>query len=83
MLRRSNDDFDENGVCRDGRGIRVGLSVMDGRHAPVHDGMGGTRMQQPGFRYGSEFAQLRRAEARDAYLRGISEEWRGPKCSGD
>ena len=75
---KDDDAFDENGVLKDGRTVRVGMRIMDGRNTPVHDGMGGTRMHQPGCRYGSEFAELRRAEARDAYVRQISEEWRGP-----
>ena len=77
-MRHDDDDFDENGVLKDGRTVRVGMRIMDGMRSRVHDGMGGTRINQHGCRYGSEFAQLRRDEARDAYVWRISDEWRGP-----
>jgi hypothetical protein len=71
--RDDNDDFDERGVLKDGRRMRVPMSAMDGevsRHdTGLHDGSGNRRLihHQPGFIVSDAFAVEERQRVRDAY----------------
>jgi len=57
-----DDAFDANGVCKDGRGLRVPMMTRD---------------HQPGFRSLSDTAvRDARHEARDGYVRRTCEAWR-------
>ena len=85
--RDDNDDFDERGVLKDGRRLRVPMSAMDGqqqevsRHANhLHDGSGNRRLihHQPGFVVSDRFTDEERQRVRDAhdeYEREITTAW--------
>jgi hypothetical protein len=52
MRKLNDDDFDENGVLKDGRSIRVPMMMMDAVQrgvAQLHDGRGGPVGHRPGF----------------------------------
>jgi hypothetical protein len=75
MLAKIDDDE----IAKDGEVLRVPAFLMDGR-APVivSDGFGGTRMNQPGFRFGDAGSECSRAEAREEYVGRLERAWRDP-----
>ena len=68
------DEHDDDDIARDGEVLRVPLYSIDST-PPVHDGVGGIRMNQPGYRYGSAQAEQRRVDAREDYVRRTTEAW--------
>jgi hypothetical protein len=91
MITRKDEDFDENGLLRNGRSTRVGMmtrdSVRDERLTIVDAfGNGGAALQRPGARYAVQGAGTTdpaptHADARDeAYRQHDAEEarrWQG------
>jgi hypothetical protein len=87
--KRDDDDdddyeaFDDGGVLKDGRSIRVPISFMDAYHraqlkdVAVHDGLGNPAGHRPGFVY--ETTGARPADdARNAYVKWLGEAWCQP-----
>ena len=70
----NDDDFDENGLLRDGRTLRVGMLMRDSL-SPVqlaiadshtlHDGLGNAAGNKPGYVFAADASA--RATLRDAY----------------
>jgi hypothetical protein len=92
MEHVTDDDFDENGILKDGHSFRVPMFMADGNSARplITDaaGNGGAALHRPGARYVSstphtldaaEQVTLRhmRDEAYSSYDREISEQWKG------
>jgi hypothetical protein len=79
-----DDAFDEAGVLKDGRSLRVPLSFMDAYHraefndVAVHDGLGNPAGHRPGFVYETTLARPAH-HARDAYVKWLGEAWRQPR----
>ena len=87
--KRDDDDhnFDERGVLKDGRRMRVPMSAMDGqqqelsRHAHhLHDGSGNYHLihHQPGFIVSDAVTPEERqrvSDARDEYERELTTAW--------
>jgi hypothetical protein len=74
-LDDDDDAFDANGVCRDGRGVRVSTMIMDSRRfAQLTDD--DVRDHQPHFGRPSDAVLDARKQARDAYVRRTCEAWR-------
>jgi|ERR1019366_5313085 hypothetical protein len=88
-----DDDFDENGVLRDGRSIHVPLMMCDSiqrevaRHGlatRLHDGRGGPVGHRPSFVYSTD-ASLNdaREEAYRLYDQEMGERWRHGDAGGE
>jgi hypothetical protein len=85
--RDDDDDFDERGVLKDGRQMRVPMSTMDARPPDVakhsgrlHDGSGNHQLihHQPGFIVSDGFTAEERQRVRDAYeayARDLKKAW--------
>jgi hypothetical protein len=93
-MRNTNDDaFDENGLLKDGKSVRVTMMMRDGMTpspVTVVDAFGndGLALHQPGYRYLSaapmtaDHAVLAtrdamRDEARADYIRRTCDAWKG------
>ena len=48
-LDDDDDAFDENGVCKDGHGVRVSVAIMDAQQRRIAFGAFNPRDHQPGF----------------------------------
>ena len=76
MRKLTDDDFDENGILKDGRSLRVPMMMMDGS-ARFHDGRGAPVGHRPGFVMTTD-AAVRDAKmaAYDEYESEISSAWK-------
>ena len=73
-LDDDDDAFDANGVCKDGRGVRVSAMILDSRRVALTDDE--ARDHQPHFGRPSDAVLDARKQARDAYVRRTCEAWR-------
>ena len=71
-FRHIDDDaFDEDGLLKDGHGVRVPLMLKDA----LHDGFGG----KPGFAFARDSASRDRvAAAYESYEASLCDAWRAP-----
>src|SRR5262245_40004766 len=74
-MNEDDDAFDERGLLKSGRSIRVRMTMMDGRTAVVDCGLGGPH--RPGFRrLVNEAAQDARARAYDEMVKRTEGAWK-------
>ncbi len=88
MNRRYNtEDFDENGILRDGHSVRVSMTARDSL-SPMQRAVLDTRRaldtrvtdaaaHRPGYRF-ADVSNDARQQAYDAYQREAEEAWRNP-----
>jgi hypothetical protein len=83
MQRLTDDDFDENGILKDGHSYRVPLMMRDsaGGSARLHDGRGNAVGHKPGYIL-SDATNDARQQARDAYEHDLTTAWRGSDGEG-
>jgi len=77
--RRAEDDdaFDDRGVLKDGRSMRVPMRLMDAADLPRIRDADGSPLGQPGFMVADKFRDARQV-LYDEYDAAISEQWRSP-----
>jgi hypothetical protein len=83
MKRVTDNDFDENGILKDGRSFRVPMFMADGTRArPLitdASGNGGFALHRPGFRVSSsDAARDAKQQAYESYTRDLENAWRAP-----
>jgi hypothetical protein len=76
MTRNYDDDdddspFDENGVLKDGRSVRVSLMDATRARQQLHDGKGGQPGHRPGFAFTDTSVRDRREQAYQDYERDL------------
>ena len=76
---RADDDdaFDDRGVFKDGRSMRVPMRLMDAADPPRVRNADGSPLGQPGFMVADKFRDARQV-LYDEYDAAISEQWRNP-----
>ncbi len=88
MPRHNNDDaFDENGVLKDGRSVRVALLMMDGktqRSVSLSDGLGNRAGNCPGYvMLDNDDRAEHRQQMYDFQKAELSARWKGGLTEGD
>jgi hypothetical protein len=77
MKHLTDDDFDENGILKDGHSYRVPMMMCDsaGGSARLHDGRGNSVGHKPGYIL-NDATNDARQQARDAYEHDLTTAWR-------